>query len=164
VQIHLFLTSALDGGEWSASCPSRFSPREKGPGIQWTEGWVVPRAGLDAVVWKKNPQPLSGLEPPIIQRYNTELSWLLLSWKQKIYHRVHKKPPMWDSATCCLFTMRNCHPPTNLQTGRPPLVGCLQLVIQYIRSWPFISGRRLHPRPEYIAQGLIKYTNSKALV
>jgi hypothetical protein len=23
-----FLTSALDGGEWSASCPGRFTPRE----------------------------------------------------------------------------------------------------------------------------------------
>jgi hypothetical protein len=27
-QIHIFLTSALAGGEWSASCPYRFTPRE----------------------------------------------------------------------------------------------------------------------------------------
>jgi hypothetical protein len=26
VQIHIFLTSALDGGEWSAPRPGRFTP------------------------------------------------------------------------------------------------------------------------------------------
>jgi hypothetical protein len=26
VQLHPFLTSALDGGEWSASCPGRSTP------------------------------------------------------------------------------------------------------------------------------------------
>jgi hypothetical protein len=26
VQLHAFLTSALDGGEWSGSCPDRFTP------------------------------------------------------------------------------------------------------------------------------------------
>jgi hypothetical protein len=29
------LTSALDGGEWSASRPDRFIPRETAPGIHW---------------------------------------------------------------------------------------------------------------------------------
>jgi len=28
VQLHAFLTSALDGGEWSSSCLGRFTPRE----------------------------------------------------------------------------------------------------------------------------------------
>jgi hypothetical protein len=27
---------ALDGGEWSASCPSCFTPRERAPGTHWT--------------------------------------------------------------------------------------------------------------------------------
>jgi hypothetical protein len=27
-----FLAQALDGGEWSASCPCRFTPRERAPG------------------------------------------------------------------------------------------------------------------------------------
>jgi hypothetical protein len=44
-----FLTSELDGGEWPASCPSRFTPGERVPGTHWTGGWVSPRAGLDAV-------------------------------------------------------------------------------------------------------------------
>jgi hypothetical protein len=30
--IHIFLTSALAGGEWSASRPGRFTPGEK-PGV-----------------------------------------------------------------------------------------------------------------------------------
>jgi len=29
------LTSALDGGEWSASRPGHFTPRERAPGAHW---------------------------------------------------------------------------------------------------------------------------------
>jgi hypothetical protein len=49
------LTSALDGGEWSASCPGRFTPREKAPGTHWIGGWVDPRAVLDPAVKRKIP-------------------------------------------------------------------------------------------------------------
>jgi hypothetical protein len=43
-----FWTSALDGGEWSASRPVRaLAPGERTPGTHWTGGWVGPRAGLD---------------------------------------------------------------------------------------------------------------------
>jgi hypothetical protein len=38
-----FLTSALDGGEWSGSCPSHFMPRERAPGMHWIGGWVHDR-------------------------------------------------------------------------------------------------------------------------
>jgi hypothetical protein len=31
---------ALDGGEWSASRPNRFTPREKAPGTRWIGGWM----------------------------------------------------------------------------------------------------------------------------
>jgi hypothetical protein len=47
---HAFLTSALDGGEWSTSCPGRFTPRERAPGTYCVGSWVDPRAGLDGVV------------------------------------------------------------------------------------------------------------------
>jgi hypothetical protein len=43
-----FLTSALDGGEWSASRPDLFIP-DKSPRTNWIRGWVDPRADLDAV-------------------------------------------------------------------------------------------------------------------
>jgi hypothetical protein len=41
---HVFLTSALVGDEWSASCP-----RERVPGTHWTGGWVGLIAGLDGI-------------------------------------------------------------------------------------------------------------------
>jgi hypothetical protein len=47
VYIHIFLTSALAGGEWSASRLGRFTPGERSPGTHWIGGWVDPRAGLD---------------------------------------------------------------------------------------------------------------------
>jgi hypothetical protein len=60
--IHAFLTSALDGGEWSASRLGRFAPRERAPGTHWTGGWVGSRAGLDTGE-EKNSEPLLGIEP-----------------------------------------------------------------------------------------------------
>jgi hypothetical protein len=46
-----FLTSALEGGEWSASRPGRaLTPGKEPPGTHCTGGWVGPRAGLDAEV------------------------------------------------------------------------------------------------------------------
>jgi hypothetical protein len=49
VQTHIFFTSALVGGELSASRPGRFTPRERAPGTHWIVGWVDPRAGQDDV-------------------------------------------------------------------------------------------------------------------
>jgi hypothetical protein len=46
VWLNSFLTSALEGGVWSASRPGRLHPRERA-GIHCTGGWVVPGAGLD---------------------------------------------------------------------------------------------------------------------
>jgi hypothetical protein len=65
-QLYLYLyhslTSALDGGEWSASRPDRFTPSERSPGTHWIGGWVGSRAVLDAVVKRKIPSP-PGIEP-----------------------------------------------------------------------------------------------------
>jgi hypothetical protein len=49
VYIHIFLTSALVGGEWSASRPCRFTPEKRTLVTHWIGGWVDPRAGLDDV-------------------------------------------------------------------------------------------------------------------
>jgi hypothetical protein len=43
------LTSALVGGEWSASCSDRFIPGERVSGTDWIRGRVGPRASLDDV-------------------------------------------------------------------------------------------------------------------
>jgi hypothetical protein len=63
------LASALDGGEWSASRPGRFTPRERASGTDWIGGWVGPRAVLDAVVKRKIPSPRRESNPrnPIVQ-------------------------------------------------------------------------------------------------
>jgi hypothetical protein len=43
-----FLTSALDGGQWSLSCPRCTLASGKGPpSTHCVGGWVGPRAGLD---------------------------------------------------------------------------------------------------------------------
>jgi hypothetical protein len=67
VQIHVFLTSALVRGEWSASRPSRFTPGERASGTHWIGGCVGPRAGLDDVE-KKKFLTLLGLEPQLLGR------------------------------------------------------------------------------------------------
>jgi hypothetical protein len=53
VEIHIFLTSALAGGDWSALRPGRFIPGDTDPGTHWIGGWVNPRAGLDDLEKRK---------------------------------------------------------------------------------------------------------------
>jgi hypothetical protein len=64
-----FLTSALDGGEWSASRPGRvLPPGKRTPGTHWIGGWVGPRAGLDAGARRKICLCRgSNLDRPIVQ-------------------------------------------------------------------------------------------------
>jgi len=46
------LTSVLDGSEWSAARPGRFTLRERAPGTHWIGGWVGPRAAFHYSVSK----------------------------------------------------------------------------------------------------------------
>jgi hypothetical protein len=52
---------ALAGGEWSASCPGLFTPKESAPGTHCIGGGVDPRAGLDEMEERKF-LTLQGLE------------------------------------------------------------------------------------------------------
>jgi hypothetical protein len=69
------MTSALDGGEWSASRPGRFTPRERLPCARWIGDWVRTRAVLDAVVKRKILSPIresnrrTPIVQPLVQRY-----------------------------------------------------------------------------------------------
>jgi hypothetical protein len=48
---YTFLTSAVDGGEQLASCPScYFYPQERTPDTHWVRGWMGLRTGLDTEV------------------------------------------------------------------------------------------------------------------
>jgi hypothetical protein len=77
MQIHVFLTLALVGHEWSASGPCHFTPGIRAPGSQWIGGWVGPRGGLNDVE-KLKFLALPGLElqslgPPA---HTQSLYWL----------------------------------------------------------------------------------------
>jgi hypothetical protein len=61
-----FLTSSLDGGEWSASHPSRFIAGEEVPTTHWIGCWVGPRAGL--ALWRgEKPLAPAGNQSPAVQ-------------------------------------------------------------------------------------------------
>jgi hypothetical protein len=66
VQLHTFLTLALDGGKWSASRSCRYNPGEMIPGTQCIGRWVGPRAGVK--VTEKNLLPLLGNKPRFFGR------------------------------------------------------------------------------------------------
>jgi hypothetical protein len=51
------LTWALDGGEWSASRPGRFIPRERAPVTHWIRGWVAPEPFWTRRWTEKFPAP-----------------------------------------------------------------------------------------------------------
>jgi hypothetical protein len=47
--IHVFLTSALIGGEWSVSHPGRRNLGERVPGTHWIGSWVGLKASLNKI-------------------------------------------------------------------------------------------------------------------
>jgi hypothetical protein len=53
MQIHIFLTYVLAGGEGSVSRPGRFTLGERVPGNNRIGGWVNPKASLDDVEKRK---------------------------------------------------------------------------------------------------------------
>jgi hypothetical protein len=63
LQLHAFLISALDGGEWSTSGPGPFISRERDSDTHWIGSWVGSRADVGAVVKKKIPSPCRDLNP-----------------------------------------------------------------------------------------------------
>jgi hypothetical protein len=72
VYLQAFLTSALDGGEWSASSPGSFTR-----GTHWIRVWVGPRAVLDMVTRRKHPlfDPARN-RTPVVQPVAQALYWL----------------------------------------------------------------------------------------
>jgi hypothetical protein len=87
---HIFLTSALAGGELSASRPGRFTPEERAPGTHWIGGWVDPVAGLDDVK-KKNFLSLPGLELRPLGHPARSQSLYRLRYPGSYTQRVSKK-------------------------------------------------------------------------
>jgi hypothetical protein len=87
--------AALDGGEWSASRPGRFTARERAPGTHWIGVCVGPRAVRDAVVKREIPSPRRESNPrtplgqPVAQRYTdwaiTALQSILSRFENILY-------------------------------------------------------------------------------
>jgi len=59
--------TALDGGEWSASRPGRFTPRVRSPGYTLDRRCGGPQSQSGHSNEKKNSQPLPGLKPLTVQ-------------------------------------------------------------------------------------------------
>jgi len=53
LEFHAFLTSALDGGEWSAFRRGHFTSRERALFTHWIWSWVGPIAWSHLVVKRK---------------------------------------------------------------------------------------------------------------
>jgi hypothetical protein len=70
----IFLTSALDGGDWPASRHDCFTSREVVSGTHWIGGWLGLRVDLDAVE-KREIFPL-----PRMERRPSSLSLYRLSY------------------------------------------------------------------------------------
>jgi hypothetical protein len=70
IQIHILLTSVLDGGEWSSSPSSRLTPGETDRDTDWLGDRVGPRAGMDFVekgkslAYSGSRNPIPGLSSP----------------------------------------------------------------------------------------------------
>jgi hypothetical protein len=58
VLLHAFLTSTLDGGEWTCSRHGRFTPV-----MHFTEGWIDPTAGMGATKTRKINDSCQGSDP-----------------------------------------------------------------------------------------------------
>jgi hypothetical protein len=56
IKLHIFLTTTLDGVEWTASQSGCFMPMEGASGTHWIGGWLGPTDDLD-MKGKKMPTP-----------------------------------------------------------------------------------------------------------
>jgi hypothetical protein len=90
VWIHIFLTYALTGVEWSASRLCRFTPGERAPGTHWIGGWVDPRAGLDDLE-KRKFFTLSGLELRPLSRPASSQSLYRLRYPSSVQKTLSNK-------------------------------------------------------------------------
>jgi hypothetical protein len=83
VQIHIFLTLALDGGEWSASHFGHFILGERAPGIHWIRGWVGPWP----VEKRINLSPLPGTEPWFL----SFTLWPIFPWGKRTRYPLDRR-------------------------------------------------------------------------
>jgi hypothetical protein len=167
VCLYAFLTSALEGDEWSVSRPGRFTPRERAPGTHWIGGWVGPRANLDAVVNTKirspyrdsnprssSPQPsaipqliyLSVLTPAGVWR---RIHFLIKHHANKTYWRSGSiAPRILDLSTRWKWVVSFTSLPLYPRINNPPYQLNRRLDEPQIRSGSGGDKKNFQPQPE----------------
>jgi hypothetical protein len=96
-----FSTSAIDGGEWSASRPGRALPPGKGPPVPIVQeaGWPQSRSGHRG--YRKSPLPPPGIEPrsPGRPARSQTLYWLSYPDNRQIHYNLpiteHEAPAVY---------------------------------------------------------------------
>jgi hypothetical protein len=103
VQVYVFLISALNGDEWSASCPGRFIPDTHLLGDS-----VGPRVGLDALTkkniscpcWESNPSRPARRSVTIVTEL-PQLTTLCLVERKRCYTGTHWTHILyWQKCSC----------------------------------------------------------------
>jgi len=106
------LDSALDGGEWSASCPGHFTspPPGKNPWYPLDKRLGGPLSWSEHSGEEKSSQPLLGLKAtiikPISQCHTTELSWLLMSRKLHTHTNSNMTFKVLETLLTSILTIR----------------------------------------------------------
>ena len=70
IYVHLLLSLALGGSEWSASCPNHLTPRERSPNTHLIGGWVSPIFGVDFLWRGWGTVAPSGIKIPEMPAYS----------------------------------------------------------------------------------------------
>jgi hypothetical protein len=88
VQLHAFLTSPLDGGEWLTPRLGPFNPGVRAPGTHWIGGWVGPSVGMDVVAKRKNSRHWTCQEsnPSRYNDWATPMTIIQKYLKTTVYH------------------------------------------------------------------------------
>jgi hypothetical protein len=94
VWLHVFLTLALVGGEWSASGPGRFSPRGKRPQYPMDRRLGMPQKPVSMMWRRENSWPYwdSNSSPSVVQPApSCQLTVLsqLPFWENKCYKFIY---------------------------------------------------------------------------
>jgi hypothetical protein len=86
VQVHVFLTSALVGGEWSASRPGRFTPRRKSPrsGQRGENSWRYRDSDSEPSGRLARSQSLSRVTTSLSNKENLKYSYFSIHFSNQL--------------------------------------------------------------------------------
>jgi hypothetical protein len=96
VQLHTFLTWALDVGQWLTSCPGHFNPI-----TQWRRGRMSPRNGLD-ILKKRNISAPNRIRTPHCLDCSLVTIPIMLLWPSYCDPWEIKMTMKWKTSMCNL--------------------------------------------------------------